>query len=175
MKHRERQETPAEQIYFVLDEAAGAFEIGTSADPRGRLNGLQVGNPSELSMLGTIPGGRDEESRLHDFFAPHRARGEWFRASPEVLLAVRRLLGRTVGAELARRRKCRMGLRGVTVATIDDPDRPLAVLDSYWNAAGRLYLDLRAGVQGGEEIGVSADACLLLSDWPTPCPCWQIV
>jgi hypothetical protein len=62
-------------VYFIYD---GEFtKIGiTAGDVKVRMSSLQ--SPRELVCLGTLPGDRELERRLHGLFAERRARGEWF-------------------------------------------------------------------------------------------------
>jgi len=55
-------------IYFIK---CGEFvKIGCSSDPQQRLEGIRVGNPYELKIIGLIDGGGEEEKRLHAAFEP---------------------------------------------------------------------------------------------------------
>lgn len=74
-------------IYFIQAEGVGAIKIGfvEGDDPAKRLSDLQVGSPCKLSLLGTLPGGRDTEGELHRKFAWAHSHGEWFRPVPELL------------------------------------------------------------------------------------------
>jgi hypothetical protein len=62
-------------VYFVHD--GEATKIGyTAVSPESRMRSFQTGRP--LSLLGTIPGGREVEKRLHGLFSHRRVKGEWF-------------------------------------------------------------------------------------------------
>jgi hypothetical protein len=64
-------------VYFITD---GEFiKIGVAVDPQKRLNGLQTGNPRQLRLLGTVPGGTSLERGLHACFQARHVHGEWFR------------------------------------------------------------------------------------------------
>jgi Meiotically Up-regulated Gene 113 (MUG113) protein len=134
-------------IYFVHDSVSAAVKIGHAADAGKRLLGLQTGNPNELVLLGTLPGDRPQERQLHQRFAEHHRRGEWFHAPEAVLATIRRMLltggyAQTVGAEVRRRNWCRHGLRDVPVVILGEPQTPLVVSGSHWNARRDLLLDL---------------------------------
>jgi hypothetical protein len=62
------------------------IKIGHSKNPRKRISHLRAGQPHGLTLLATLPGGEDEERRLHARFARHRVPGtrEWFRTEAEV-------------------------------------------------------------------------------------------
>lgn len=86
---------PAEaerHVYFVQAEN-GLIKIGVSNDPRARLRSLQTGSPVDLTLLGAAPGrGREMEAELHERFAAHRVRGEWFQPAPELIAYICRAL-----------------------------------------------------------------------------------
>jgi hypothetical protein len=76
------------RVYFIQPTGGGLIKIGMSSNPRERLNLLQTGCPVELRILGTLPGGQPLELELHQRFAAHRVRGEWFEPVPELLAVV---------------------------------------------------------------------------------------
>jgi hypothetical protein len=78
-------------VYFVRDDAAGAVKIGWTRQLASRLAALQTASANRLVLLGRIPGSLADEAALHQRFAGHRVRGEWFRADPELLAAVAEL------------------------------------------------------------------------------------
>lgn len=65
---------------------AGDFiKIGfTKGDIAARMAQLQTGCPMPLRLLGTGPGGRFIEKRIHSILSSYRAHGEWFRDEPTV-------------------------------------------------------------------------------------------
>jgi Meiotically up-regulated gene 113 len=74
-------------IYFAQDETTFFIKIGFTDrdDAEARIRSLQTGNPSSLVLLFTMPGSQAEERAIHQRFATHRVRGEWFRPCREVL------------------------------------------------------------------------------------------
>jgi hypothetical protein len=69
-------------IYFIRN---GEFvKIGRAAYPEQRLAQLQIGNPTPLELLATVPGGRGEEYVLHKHFAAFGVGGEWFKDCDEI-------------------------------------------------------------------------------------------
>lgn len=70
-------------IYFIRCD--DQIKIGISRAPRRRLNIMQVGNPTPLSLLATMPADAFTERRLHLKFSALRVRREWFTAAPELL------------------------------------------------------------------------------------------
>lgn len=75
-------------IYFIRAVNSGAIKIGVSNDPRRRLESMQTGSPEPLELLGVLPGGVDEERRLHQRFAAYRIHGEWFRGDETLTRAI---------------------------------------------------------------------------------------
>jgi hypothetical protein len=71
-------------IYFVQPEGRPFIKIGYARCVRDRLSELQAYNPEELILLGVIPGGRPQETMLHQRFAHLWVRGEWFRYTAEL-------------------------------------------------------------------------------------------
>lgn len=75
-------------VYFVQQfrpDGRGDIKIGRTASLKRRVADLNIGSSAHLSILGTVPGDEATERRLHERFAADRLRGEWFRASDELL------------------------------------------------------------------------------------------
>lgn len=70
-------------VYFA--DAGGQIKIGWSKKVSARLAQLQTGSAVPIKLLGTTPGGRAVERRIHERFAHLRLSGEWFIAAPELL------------------------------------------------------------------------------------------
>lgn len=81
-------------VYFIFSRqqagrsAAFHYKIGIAADVAKRLNQLQIGCPTRLHVFGVLPcKDRDHafriERELHEYFAPRRTVGEWFRFAAE--------------------------------------------------------------------------------------------
>lgn len=73
------------RVYFAQSDAGGPIKIGHSHSPEARVASLECGSPFPLRILKTIPGGAKAERALHDRFAMHRLRGEWFAPHPDLL------------------------------------------------------------------------------------------
>ncbi len=73
-----------QSVYFIAD-AYGHVKIGYATSVQDRFRDLQVAHASELTILLDIPGGPKLEKELHQRFADHRVRGEWFALSSEIL------------------------------------------------------------------------------------------
>jgi len=82
---RDTQGTGQRVVYFIQRGSDGPVKIGFSKNPKGRLASLQTGIPERLHMLATVPGGKEEEQRLHRRFGPHCIQGEWFHPAPELM------------------------------------------------------------------------------------------
>ncbi len=76
-------------VYFIRAESS-QIKIGISYDPVGRLHDLRGASPVPLKLLGTIPGGIEQEIALHKRFAKQRLHGEWF--APEIRFEVAEIL-----------------------------------------------------------------------------------
>jgi hypothetical protein len=63
-------------VYFL--RGGDLVKIGTSNNPRRRIDEIKTGSAVELSLLQVIDGGRDVERGLHTRFADQRSHGEWF-------------------------------------------------------------------------------------------------
>jgi hypothetical protein len=69
-------------IYFM--GAGDLVKIGFTTDLKRRLTMVQVGCPTPITLIGTIPGTPVVEKNLHRLFYKHRHHGEWFRLVPEI-------------------------------------------------------------------------------------------
>jgi hypothetical protein len=82
-----KDDGPLAGVYFIVSGVH--VKIGVSADVRGRLRVIQNANPERVIGAGFIPepnpGQADVlEATLHQRFAQHRYRGEWFLLCPEI-------------------------------------------------------------------------------------------
>ena len=68
---------PKSRIYFI--RCKGFVKIGRSDDPEARLLAMRTGNPLDLELLRTVPGGASEERHFHKKFRDQHHRFEWFR------------------------------------------------------------------------------------------------
>lgn len=92
-RERLRASRPDDRVYFVQD-ADGAIKVGRTTVGRlsTRLANLQIGNPRELTLLGTFNGGPVEECELLDAFDRDRIRGEWHRPTAALIETVAALI-----------------------------------------------------------------------------------
>ena len=65
-------------VYFVRCKQANAIKIGTTTRLMERLDGLRVGCPFDLEVVGTIGGGIETEKLIHAKLDGWHIRGEWF-------------------------------------------------------------------------------------------------
>jgi hypothetical protein len=81
-------------VYFIGCE--GNVKIGIANSIEGRLKTLATGHYNELTLLAVVkdaPGTLEYE--LHQRFAAHRLRGEWFRLVPEIQAYIDEVNNRT--------------------------------------------------------------------------------
>jgi hypothetical protein len=69
-------------IYLVRHERNGLVKIGRSKTPDARERTLQSEEPHNI-MIFSAQGDSSLELELHNHYANHRIRGEWFRLSEE--------------------------------------------------------------------------------------------
>lgn len=80
-------------VYFAQAGEDGPVKIGFCAsNPLKRLAELQTGCPHEIFLIGTVSGGRKDESEMHRRLDAYWIRGEWFERKPEVLAAINSVL-----------------------------------------------------------------------------------
>lgn len=72
-------------VYFV--KFGDRIKVGYSTDPRKRLSSV----PHD-ERIGCVPGTLEDEAAWHDLLRDFRITGEWFRAEPEVLATIRRVV-----------------------------------------------------------------------------------
>lgn len=79
-------------VYFVQARTLGFIKIGVTVDIDDRINGIQVGCPDHVELIGGIADRRAYhlERALHARFDADRHRGEWFRPSEELLAFIAR-------------------------------------------------------------------------------------
>lgn len=80
-------------VYFIEDCSIDRIKIGLSKTPNKRLGTIKTASSTQLRMIGTIPGGKHLETKLHSDFALHRLRREWFHATQELRSFIEMELG----------------------------------------------------------------------------------
>jgi hypothetical protein len=70
-------------VYFI--QSGDHIKIGKSNNPWKRFDSLQTGSPAPLKMLAIMPGDIETEEELHERFSELSVRGEWFRATSELI------------------------------------------------------------------------------------------
>jgi hypothetical protein len=162
-------------VYFLHDWKNEAVKIGIASDVGRRVSALRMATAIDLVLLGSIEGSRETEAELHRQFAHERIRGEWFKATEELMACVWRLVRSngqpvTIKAELERRNNCRYGLRGVRIQVRDYADQEFIIHSTRWDDRDRLTI--RVDDEDGERLYVDAADCFLMSSWPVVCGCW---
>lgn len=71
-------------VYLITCRELGMVKIGVAFNPFVRLKTLQTAFPLDLTVEALIKGAHRREKELHQQFAAHRVRGEWFRLCPEI-------------------------------------------------------------------------------------------
>jgi len=70
---------PGSLMYVARCGEFDLFKIGSAANPRARLGGIQVGCPFEITLLAVFTGGSDLEGALQGRLRKLHVRGEWYR------------------------------------------------------------------------------------------------
>ena len=86
-------------VYFIESFQTQQIKIGWAYDPIRRLKEFQTGSPTEYTLLGTLPGNRTLERKLHLDFAEFHVRGEWFFG----VMPLRKFINEVVVQEIDRR------------------------------------------------------------------------
>jgi hypothetical protein len=77
-------------VYFMRAGAHGPIKIGFAWDLRVRLCAIQPGNHEELTVVGWLHRGtRALERDTHRQFSALHIRGDWFRATAQLLAFIR--------------------------------------------------------------------------------------
>jgi hypothetical protein len=77
-------ETRTQCVYFI-SAPSGYWKIGVAIDPWDRLKTLQIGHHEKLTLINASDceadgiAAVDYERTLHEFLAPLRVQGEWFK------------------------------------------------------------------------------------------------
>jgi Meiotically up-regulated gene 113 len=76
-------------IYFIQPIDGGPIKIGYAKDIAARVKQLEVENGKKMSLLASIPGGKNEERQLHSQFSHLRFAGtEQFRPAPDLMALI---------------------------------------------------------------------------------------
>lgn len=75
----------ASYVYFIKPIGMdGPIKIGHSKIPTDRLLKFSIWSPYPLEIIGTVPGGCNEETYLHRCFSDIHSHREWFHSSPKL-------------------------------------------------------------------------------------------
>ena len=78
-------------IYVIQLGEHGPVKIGHSADPKKRIDMLQVGAAETVYLRALVAGAQPDEKALHRKYDEFRMRGEWFHPSDDMLHELMRL------------------------------------------------------------------------------------
>lgn len=80
-------------IYIIQSGLDGPIKVGfAKTDVLKRLYHLQIGNPVQLTLLGSIEGPVTDETIIHRLLYPWSIRGEWFESADPVISFIDKLL-----------------------------------------------------------------------------------
>lgn len=79
-------------IYFIQQGHFGPIKIGYSTNTASRFSALKTATHAHLRFLGEIAGSQSDERRLHEKFAAHRIRREWFTPTQDLIDYIRMVL-----------------------------------------------------------------------------------
>jgi DNA-binding transcriptional regulator YiaG len=122
------------RIYF-LRSVDGYIKVGFTKHVGRRLSGHRTSAP-DVEFLCDIPGSRNLERRLHNYFSEHRYQGEWFRPCDE-LLAVVKSPAEFFGLEREKERRA-----------ADLPRKKSSISDPQETAAARAEIEQLRGALG---------------------------
>lgn len=78
-----------EYVHFIRPKGEeGPIHIAASPNPQKALQFLQVGNPNELELMGTVDARLYAESWWYDTLSPWNIRGGWYEPKAQVLCRV---------------------------------------------------------------------------------------
>jgi hypothetical protein len=78
------------RVYFL--RCAGSIKVGTSINVAARIGEINTSLPEDGELLGTIPGDRASEKRVHRRLANYHKRREWYVDCPEARAIINELL-----------------------------------------------------------------------------------
>lgn len=74
-------------VYFISD--GEAIKVGfTTRKPENRLNEMQTGSSNKLRLIGSFPGSKNDEHRIHKMWSYLKSDGgtEWFDVTEKAAL-----------------------------------------------------------------------------------------
>lgn len=77
-------------VYIIENADNGAIKIGVAHSPQKRLNQLQIGSVSELSLVYTsyvCSNAFDIENKVHTHFKDKHIRGEWYNVPKDEVIS----------------------------------------------------------------------------------------
>lgn len=76
------------RVYFIEAVGLDLVKVGYALDVAKRFTGMMTTSPAPLTLLGMLDGGPKLEAAIHEQLAAHRAHGEWFHKTAEVMAVV---------------------------------------------------------------------------------------
>lgn len=72
-------------IYLIANRENNTCKIGISNNPLKRLQTLQTGNSTSLSLEYLIDSNKYSENQIHSLFSNFRLQGEWFKLDQSII------------------------------------------------------------------------------------------
>jgi hypothetical protein len=76
------------RVYFITAAERDLVKVGFSKHPEARLGGLQRSHATELRLVGSVQGCRQDEFGIHSILRGFRVQREWFRSGPWLAIAI---------------------------------------------------------------------------------------
>ena len=71
-------------VVYFMQRSDGCIKIGFSTNVGDRVRAIES-STGPINLLATVPGGLEQERKLHETFAYCRVHGEWFNPDSELL------------------------------------------------------------------------------------------
>ena len=83
-KYPQKRNRPT-NIYLIKNKVTGNLKIGSSKNPKSRLNQLNIASDQPLELLGYCEGFENDEKDLQEKYKHLNLNTEWFKYSDEIL------------------------------------------------------------------------------------------
>lgn len=80
-----------EVVYFLSESGRGAIKIGRTRDLQKRIWSIQASTPWRIELVAKVSADRRLESYLKYLFRSAQIRGEWFKATDDLIACVKML------------------------------------------------------------------------------------
>lgn len=71
--------------HVYLLKSGDRYKIGYAVNVENRLSQLRTGSPYPIELIHAFPADREEERRLHKWYAEYRRHGEWFELPDKIV------------------------------------------------------------------------------------------